>query len=55
MIHLARDDAFLKSHFRDPHTRHETGETIMAAVANCKKWIKKNLWDDVDVIEEQKS
>lgn len=55
MIPLARDDTFLMNRFQDPHTCHETGETIEAAVANCEKWIKENLWDDVDVIEEQKS
>jgi len=53
MIPLVRDDEFLMSHFQVIH--HELGETIEGAVANCEKWIKENLWDDVDVLQELKS
>ncbi len=53
MIPLARGDKSLMSNFQDYRIRHEVGKTIKEAVACCEKWIKENLWEDVEVLEEQ--
>ncbi len=53
MVPLARSEERLMSHFQKYKIRHELGETIELAVAECEKWIKENLWEDVDVLEDR--
>lgn len=52
MLPVARNDEYLITRFQEHKMRHELGETIEGAVSECESWIKKNLWDDVTVIEE---
>lgn len=53
MIPTARDDNTLMRQFQEYKIRHELGVTIEEAVANCKSWIKENVWDNgVELIAE---
>lgn len=54
IIPVAQSDEYLMTRFQEHKLRHELGETIEDAVEMCKKWIRSNLWQDVNVIEERK-
>jgi hypothetical protein len=53
MIPIAKSDDYLVSRFQEHKVRQELGETVEHAVGKCESWIKKTLWDNVTVIEEQ--
>ena len=50
---VASGDGQLMSHFQKSKLRLEVGKTIEAAVAQCEKWIKANLGQDVVTVEKR--